>query len=141
MSDLNQQYMLLGGLSNQPKKLYESFIDVAKQHFFFRPMVPDEADILISGNVRVISGAITLDPQGQHLACFIGGMVAMASRIFDRPDELALGRKLTDGCIWAYRAMPSGIMPEMFQATPCGKRKDCPWNAKVGWSLIGKDMC
>lgn len=127
--------MLLGGLSDQPRKLYENFINTAKKHFFFRPMVPDEADILISGNVRLIDGNISLDPQGQHLACFVGGMVALGSRIFNRPEELFIARRLTDGCIWAYNAMPSGIMPEAFHAHPCVSRKECKWDAKVAETL------
>ena len=47
--------MLLGGRSTQYRSLYETAIDTAKKHLFFRPMTPNEDDILISGNVRVES--------------------------------------------------------------------------------------
>lgn len=126
-----QLYMLLGGLEKQPREMYEKFIKVAKKHVFFRPMLPDLEDILISGNIQIVSGAITLDSQGSHLACFVGGMMAIASRIFDLPDDLPIARKLTEGCIWAYEAMPSGIMPESFHAYPCPSPTTCVWNAKV----------
>ncbi|KAH8601873.1 glycoside hydrolase [Bisporella sp. PMI_857] len=125
---LPKQYMLLGGVLDQPKKLYEAAIEIAKKELFFRPMVPDEADILISGNVRVSKDKITNDGQGQHLACFIGGMMGVASRIFDRPEDLSIARKLTDGCIWAYNAMPSGIMPETFNAIVCGNATSCHYD-------------
>jgi len=57
--------------------------------------------------------------------------MAMASKIFSRPDEMLIARKLTDGCIWAYKAMPSGIMPETFHATICESIAECPWDEKV----------
>ena len=31
-----------------------------------------------------------------------------------------------DGCVWAYEAMPLGIMPEVFSVIPC--RGDCKWD-------------
>ena len=129
--------MLLGGLSDQPEKFYETSMDVAKKHMFFRPMVPGEADILISGNIKVkkllVEGVdqhnntINNDGQGQHLACFIGGMMGIGSKIFARPDDLAVARKLVDGCIWAYNAMPTGIMPESFHAIVCSNTTSCPY--------------
>ena len=127
--------MLLGGLSEQPKKMYETAIEVAKKHLFFRPMVPKEADILFSGNVKVYPDSVINDGQGQHLACFVGGMVGIASKIFDRPDDLVTARKLVDGCIWAYESMRSGIMPEVFQTVVCGNTTSCPYDEKVSRPL------
>jgi mannosyl-oligosaccharide alpha-1,2-mannosidase len=124
--------MLLAGLSPQYQKMYETAIEVAKQHLFFRPMNKEEADILISGNVRANSAnEITLDAQGQHLSCFAGGMMGIASKIFNRPEDLPIARKLVDGCIWAYHSMPTGIMPETFHTIPCGDKSSCPWDEKV----------
>lgn len=131
--------MLLGGSSHQPqyKKLYETAIDVAKKHLFFRPMTKEEKPILISGNLRVNSPAdFSLDPQGQHLSCYVGGMLGIASKIFNRPDDLLLGRKLVDGCIWAYHAMPTGIMPETFHTLPCADMNKCPWDSNVRTSFV-----
>jgi len=98
---LPKQYLLLGGLLEQPKKMYEAFIPVAKQHLFFRPLNPDNLDLLISGDVRSYSssGPVTLIARGQHLTCFTGGMVALASRIFGRPSELRIAEALTNGCV------------------------------------------
>jgi mannosyl-oligosaccharide alpha-1,2-mannosidase len=127
--------MLLEGASHQAqyKKFYETAIEVAKKHLFFRPMNKEGADILISGNVRANSETdITLDAQGQHLSCFAGGMMGIASKIFNRPDDLPIARKLVYGCIWAYNAMPSGIMPETFHTIVCGDATNCPWDENVG---------
>ena len=107
--------------------LYENAIDVAEKHLLFRPVNPENLDILISGSVQInSSGMPELDPQGQHLVCFAAGMIAIASRIFRR-DDLEVGRKLVDGCVWAYESTPSGIMPETFHAIPC-TGDGCRWD-------------
>ena len=125
---LPKQYMLLGGRSTQYWELYDFAIDTAEQHLFFRPMTKSGADILIAGNRHVTPGTTgTLDPQGQHLSCFAGGMLGIGSKIFDRPNDLIIARKLIDGCLWAYHSMPTDIMPETFHVTPCTDPAQCTW--------------
>jgi hypothetical protein len=86
-----KQYQLLGGRSNQYRRLYEGAIETAKKNLFFRPMIPQNQNILISGTVRTTTlGTVKLDPEGQHLACFAGGMVALGAKIFNRTDDLAI---------------------------------------------------
>ena len=94
-------------------------------------MTKDDASILLPGNVRSYGPhAIHLEPQGQHLACFAGGMIALAARIFDQPEDIEVARNLVNGCIWAYESMPTGIMPEVFHVVPCrgNHTRACPWN-------------
>jgi mannosyl-oligosaccharide alpha-1,2-mannosidase len=126
-------YILLGGLTDQYKKMYESSMDVVKKHLLFRPMTPTNEDILFSGNIHLDldTGERVLDPQGQHLACFAGGMFALGSKVFEKPEDMAIARKLTEGCVWAYKALPTGIMPEFFSMTPCANATDCPWDPVV----------
>jgi mannosyl-oligosaccharide alpha-1,2-mannosidase len=125
-----QAYILLGGNSEQYQHMYTGFIERAKEHIFFRPMVKNR-DILISGMATVeASGDVKLRSEGQHLSCFVGGMVALASKVFARPDELNVARKLVDGCVWAYESTPSGIMPEVFMAVDSGKEKKNKWDKK-----------
>lgn len=127
-----KMHLLLGGMVTQYQHLYERAIDAAKRHLFFRPMTIDNQDILISGTVTVssASNSIMLQPQGQHLTCFAGGMVGIGAKIFNRSDELDIARKLVDGCIWAYDSMPTGIMPETFEVVPCANPDVCPWNTE-----------
>ncbi|KAF2025403.1 seven-hairpin glycosidase [Setomelanomma holmii] len=133
-----KQYLLLGGHSNQYRTLYEGAIETAKKHLFFRPMIPQKQNILISGTVRTGKlGTTKLDPEGQHLTCFAGGMVAMGAKIFDHPHDLDIARKLVDGCIWAYDSMPTGIMPETFKAIPCYGEDDCTWSTER-WHAAAK---
>jgi hypothetical protein len=55
--------------------MYEKAIDAAKRILFYRPMTPNEDDILISAGVAIKSDSdFRLDPQGQHLVCSIDRM-------------------------------------------------------------------
>lgn len=137
---LPKQHLLLGGLSDQYRKLYEAAIEPAKKHLFFRPMIPQSQDILISGTVRTSTlGTIKLEPEGQHLACFTGGMVALGAQIFNRTGDLEVARKLVDGCIWAYDSMPTGVMPETFKAIPCHGEEDCAWSTDRWHAVVRKE--
>ena len=125
MAEPIQQYMILGGVRQEYRRIYEIALDTAKKHTFFRPLNRENLDILISGTVNVENGEIQLDPVAQHLTCYVGGMVAIGAKIFQR-DELAIARKLVDGCSWAYNTLPSEIMPEKFSVIPCST--DCKWD-------------
>ncbi|KIW02077.1 uncharacterized protein PV09_06571 [Verruconis gallopava] len=125
-----KEYLMLGGTLVQYQTMYEKFVAAAKKHLFFRPMIPDKSrDILISGTVRkLVNGDYKLDPEGQHLTCFVGGLLGIGARIFKRPNDLLVAKKLVDGCIWAYQVSPNGIMPELFRTWPCADPENCPWD-------------
>ena len=136
---LPKEHLLLGGLVPQYQHMYQSAMEPIKEHLFFKPMTPDNADILISGNVRVVKNSIELDPQAQHLACFVGGMVALGAQAFSRPDELKLAARLVNGCIWSYKTMPTGIAPELMHVLPCPDTL-CAWNATTwGHAMISRN--
>ena len=135
MSDSLYEYFpkmhaLLGGVDLRYKKLYESSMATAYEYNLFRPMTPDNADILISGNVRKldITAKGKLDAQGQHLVCFAGGMFALGGKLFEKPEHVGVGKRITKGCIWTYKACPLGIMPEVFRMVPCDSKFHCSWN-------------
>ena len=123
---LPKQYLMLGGLKDQYRKMYEDAIDVIKEKILFRPLNKDNLDILVPGIVRIERDGPQLEPAAEHLACFAGGMVGIGAKIFSRDGDLAIAQKLVNGCVWAYSAMPSGIMAEKFTAIPCGP--DDLWN-------------
>lgn len=135
---LPKQYLLLGGQLEQPRKLYEAFIPVAIKHLFKQALTPLQEPVVISGDYQVTdlpgeSPKYTSVARGQHLTCFAGGMVGMASRIFDRPGDMEIAAQLTNGCVWAYNATQSGLGPEIFQFIPCrgvttGDPNDCVWS-------------
>ncbi|KAJ4384795.1 hypothetical protein N0V86_000398 [Didymella sp. IMI 355093] len=138
---LPKQWLLLGGQVDKYRAMFEWSMDVVKKHLIFRPMVPKENDILYSGkfNVQSLKGEPLvgdLQPENAHLTCFAGGMFGMGAKIFDRPEDLGIAKKLTEGCIYAYDMTPTGIMPEGYDAVPCESRTDCPWNETLYHELI-----
>ncbi|KLJ07432.1 hypothetical protein EMPG_17097 [Blastomyces silverae] len=112
MADSLYEYMpkmhaLLGGVDDKYERMYKDAMAVVTTH----------AD-----------GGVELNAEGQHLVCFAGGMFALGSRLFDIPAHMDIARKLTDGCIWTYKATPSGMMPEVFHMVPCPANEPCMWD-------------
>ncbi|KAI0549263.1 glycoside hydrolase, partial [Xylaria curta] len=137
MADSAYEYLpkmsaLTGGQSDIYQTMYEKAIDAVTTQILFRPMTPTNEDILIAGQIHMKDedGLIfaELEPQGQHLVCFLGGLVALASKLFRRPDDMAVATKLVEGCMWTYEAFPHGIMPETFTMTPCATKDSCTWD-------------
>lgn len=146
---LPKMVALSGGLLPHYQTMYEDAMETAIKHNFWRPMVPDEADILISSSVhmdRNDAGALTptIDHVGQHLVCFAGGMLALGGKLFGLQAHLGYAKKLVDGCVWTYKAVPSGMMPETFAMLPCPSAVGaCPWD-EAAWKravlrAAGKD--
>lgn len=131
-----KQFLILGGLLAQPKTLYEKFIEVAKEHMFFRAYNPLNAKLLFSGDIRMINKEINLSARTQHLTCFTGGMVGLAAKIFNRPADMAIAEELTQGCIWAYDSGVNGVMPEILSVLPCPAKGDCTWSEATYHSAL-----
>ena len=138
-----KEYIMLGGLVDQYREMYESAMDVAKRKLLFRVMIPDEErQVYVSGTYKVAAPSNEGEPPvgmlntgGSHLTCFAGGMFGLGAKIFDRPEDMEIAKKLTDGCVWAYESTTSGIMPESFTAIPCDF-DNCKWNETIWWDLL-----
>jgi mannosyl-oligosaccharide alpha-1,2-mannosidase len=130
-----KQWQLLGGASDQYRRLYETAKQPMKDHVLFRPMIPTSDDILLAGVSHVkIPGRPELLPQVQHLSCFAGGMFALAAKLFDMPEDIETARKLVNGCFWAYKQTATGLMPEKFTAMTCMHDDSlCIWS-KIKWA-------
>jgi mannosyl-oligosaccharide alpha-1,2-mannosidase len=97
----------------------------------YRPMVPNDRDILFSGRITKNdnTGPSTFIPEVTHLTCFLGGMVGMGAKIFGLEEhDIEIAKKLSDGCVWAYESMTTGIMPEAAEVYLCEKDTECQWN-------------
>lgn len=131
---LPKMHVLLRGGLNQYKRMYDNAAKAIREKLLFRPMTQDKADILFTAMHTLSRQA--KDPRKRemteyevtHLGCFAGGMFALGSRIFDIPSDLETARKLTEGCVWAYNSMPSGIMAESAAVVPCMSLEGCAWN-------------
>jgi len=130
---LPKQFALLGGNVNQYQSMYESAIEAANKWLLFRPMTPNDEDILILGTGKANEnpeeeGNFQLNPNLEHLLCFAGGMYGLGAKLFDRPKELDIAKQMTDACVWAYSITSTGIMPEGMEVMPCDSLTDCKWN-------------
>ncbi|OTA98079.1 glycoside hydrolase family 47 protein, partial [Hypoxylon sp. CI-4A] len=134
-----KQWLLLGGLEPKYKSLHLKTVAAVKKWLLYRPMVPDDRDILFSAKL-VTEGNPEVDAvmewEVTHLTCFIGGMFGMGGKIFDIPEDVEIGKRLTDGCVWAYDSTPSGIMPEGATVVPCAEVNNCRWNDTVYWQHL-----
>ncbi|KAF2000312.1 glycoside hydrolase family 47 protein [Amniculicola lignicola CBS 123094] len=135
-----KSYALLGGQVPVYKKLYDDSMRTALKHTIYRPMTPDNSDVLMAGFVRVDEGQANLNPEMQHLVCYAGGMFALGGKIFQDAEHVKIGRKLTDGCVWAYKSSQSGIMPEVSHLLPCSavNSTNCEWDEKVWLEEVAK---
>ncbi|KAL6900493.1 glycoside hydrolase [Trichoderma evansii] len=147
MADSVYEYLpkmsaLMGGQLPIYQDMYEKAVTAAIKHALYRPMTPQNEDILVSGAIKSENGEITLDAQGQHLVCFLGGLLTLGGRMFNRAQDLSAASKLVDGCIWTYKALPHGVMPETFRMLPCPSLDGCEWDEEA-WKKevlrFGKD--
>ena len=143
---LPKQYLLLGGLRPQYRSMYEAAVDAANAHLLFRPMLREAGGgdgaatappprVLGLGNLEASAASPsdgttpappTLQAEFAHLTCFAGGMWALGARLFARPADLDRAAQLADGCVWAYAAHATGIMPESFDVLPCADAAGAP---------------
>ncbi|KAF7896702.1 uncharacterized protein EAF01_009105 [Botrytis porri] len=140
---LPKQHLLLGGATQQYRRMYEFSLIAMKLNIFYRPMTKNGEDVRLPGNVdsdgKTLVTELKTDGEAQHLGCFAGGMVAIGAKIFENEQDLELARKLTDGCLWAYENMPLGIMPEKMHTVPCENDSYCPWDEQKWLDGIDKD--
>jgi mannosyl-oligosaccharide alpha-1,2-mannosidase len=103
-----------------------------KRNIFFRPRTENNSDILLPGNVysdgKIHPALLQTEPKAQHLGCFAGGMVGLASRVFQLPKDLEVARALVEGCLWGYESSASGIMPEVMHTAKCPSEGSCRWD-------------
>ncbi|KAI6716535.1 hypothetical protein JHW43_000966 [Diplocarpon mali] len=124
---LPKTHLLNYRVSNQYIEMYRNAFAAFSRRLFFRPLVPGNPDILMTGVIDMSSESPHVHGQFQHLACFVGGMVALGSRISNSKEDLETAGKLTDGCVWGYNNTPSGIMPDFSQIEPCPPEGACVW--------------
>lgn len=98
-------------------------------------MIPDsDRKILFSGKITIVEGilgdipTVGFDAEVTHLTCFLGGMVGMGAMVFELSADIEIAKALSDGCVWAYEATESGIMPEDAVVIPCDSFINCAWN-------------
>ncbi|KAI0095829.1 glycoside hydrolase family 47 protein [Hypoxylon sp. NC0597] len=121
---------LLGGRESKYEIMSKGFMEAAKK-LLFRPMVPDNNDILMPSSGWVAEdGNIYLDEEIEHLGCFLGGTYALGGKLFNNKQHVDIGTKLTLGCVYGYQTFPAGMMPERINMVACETWEDCKWNQR-----------
>ncbi|KAH7011798.1 glycoside hydrolase [Ilyonectria destructans] len=116
---LPKMHAILGGLDPEYVQMTTLALDTATKHLLYRPINPNDENILMAGNAVASNGKVELTTEMQHLTCFIGGTYGLAGKLMSREDFVALGSRLTAGCVWAYDSFPTNIMPEISELKPC----------------------
>ncbi|KAJ5225512.1 hypothetical protein N7468_006737 [Penicillium chermesinum] len=130
---LPKAFVLLGGRYPMYREMYERASRIISGRMLFRPINIENLDILFAGSVRVApfpgrNPRTHVETQVHHGSCFAGGMFALGGALFDIPAHHQIADKLLDGCLWASRISPRGIMPEIMDLIACESQGDCPWN-------------
>jgi mannosyl-oligosaccharide alpha-1,2-mannosidase len=133
---LPKLYAILGGLEPVYETMYRGAMDTVIKHLLFRPMLPGRDDILFTGDVSMNSGQPVLTSESQHLSCFVGGMFGLGGKLFDIPEHVAIGEKMSKGCAWVYNSFPTGVMPEIYNLIPCPTLDPCRWDQDL-WNVEG----
>lgn len=129
---LPKMHALLGGLDTNYESMYRIASDTVIKHLLYRPMLPEKDDILFSGDVHVNDDKTELVTESQHLTCFAGGMFALAGKLLNIEEHVNIGERLARGCGWAYKAFPTGMMPEIFNLVSCPTLEPCEYE-KERW--------
>ncbi|KAB5566782.1 family 47 glycosyl hydrolase [Coniochaeta sp. 2T2.1] len=109
------------------------WLDAADRALLYRPMLPGGEDVLMAGtaSVNAAGAPVMLDPETEHLSCFVGGAYALAGRLLGNKQDVETGEKLTKGCVYSYRAMPTGMGPERWNMVACEERGRCKWDEEM----------
>lgn len=129
---LPKAHILLGGQTDQYRSMYSTAMETVKEKLLYRVMVPEEdRRVLFTADAMAgHRGQHQVHLVQDHLKCFLGGMVGIGAKVFGREEDMSIARGLTEGCVWAYDQMPSGIMPEIFKFHACESMDHCPWDEK-----------
>ncbi|CAG8521288.1 13146_t:CDS:10, partial [Gigaspora rosea] len=87
---------------------YIESIDSMHKHLIKEGRIESRPDLLFIGELSYGSFVGKL----QHLTCFVPGMLAIGSKVLNRPQDLEVAIKLADSCYWAYEMTYTGIGPE-----------------------------
>ncbi|OBT90838.1 hypothetical protein VE02_00404 [Pseudogymnoascus sp. 03VT05] len=137
----SKMHLLLGGLDSTYRTLYTNTMDAIRSHLLYRPLIPGNRNVLFSAKMQ-INPYLPDDRNHEmiyevtHLTCFIGGMVGMGAKLFEIDNDLSIAEKLADGCVWAYEATKSGVMPEDARAVPCEDPLHCDWDEEKYYKFL-----
>ncbi|KAF9163674.1 hypothetical protein DFQ26_002267 [Actinomortierella ambigua] len=109
---LLKEWILLDGKAPKYRKMFEQSMNATGAYLVSRPS-DGSKEYAIIGHTETSTKDI--DPIMEHLACFMGGALAMGSVYYDRPKDMVLARQITESCYLSYHHSESGLGPENFK--------------------------
>ncbi|KAJ2722451.1 hypothetical protein GGI07_003286 [Coemansia sp. Benny D115] len=103
-----KQHIYSRGASSQYRRMYVESIDSMKKKMVRRSIY--DPQMYFVGDLD--STATRFSPKFQHLTCFVPGMLALGSKVFDRPEDLELAKNLTYTCFQMYNLTATSLGPE-----------------------------
>ncbi|CAJ0649001.1 9047_t:CDS:2 [Entrophospora sp. SA101] len=89
----------------------EESINGMHKHLIKKGQIKDKNNLLFIGELNAFD---TFTNKMGHLSCFVPGMLAIGSKILNRPKDLEVAKGLIESCYLAYNTSLSGIGPEEF---------------------------
>ncbi|KAF9170960.1 hypothetical protein BGX20_008281 [Mortierella sp. AD010] len=106
---LLKEWILLDGKPKLFRQMFEKAVDSITKYMVLTPEDGSKDHVVLG---IVSSSSKYVEPEMEHLACFMGGSLAMGAKYFDRPDDFELAKKVTQGCYLGYTHSLTGIAPE-----------------------------
>ncbi|KAI9468919.1 MAG: glycoside hydrolase [Benjaminiella poitrasii] len=103
-----KEYILTEGQVPQYERLYKNAIDSMKKNLLVQSIENTNHLYLPTYDLYVQDKMFTMD----HLTCFVPGMLAIGSKIFERDEDLTIAKGLLESCLDMYRTTPAGLSPE-----------------------------
>ncbi|RHZ74063.1 hypothetical protein Glove_227g74 [Diversispora epigaea] len=107
---LIKEYILVGGALKDYRKMYIESINGMHKHLIRRGVVTSRPDLLFLGELAFEK----FYPRMDHLSCFVPGMLAIGSKVLNRPKDFDVAIGLAETCYWSYKNTKTGIGPEVF---------------------------
>lgn len=134
---LPKMHQLMRGRAPQYERMYTKAAKTIKEELLFRPMIQDTDREILFASKHILNPRTKVEKKKKevvyevtHLSCFAGGMLGLGAKIFGVESDLEVAKQLTDGCVWAYESMPTGVMAEVAALVPCPNLQVCAWNEK-----------
>ncbi|CAG8555181.1 3196_t:CDS:10, partial [Acaulospora morrowiae] len=106
---LIKEHVLVRGALDKYREMYIESIENMHKYLIKESPVKERPDLLFIGELDNTSDF--LGKMG-HLSCFVPGMLAIGSKIFDRPKDLEVAIRLAETCYWSYGITKTGIGAE-----------------------------
>ncbi|KAI8378293.1 glycoside hydrolase [Choanephora cucurbitarum] len=134
-----KEHIYVDGRTSMYSTLYKEAIDSMKSNMLAQ--VPGKALLFLPPfEVRANRRAYSMD----HLTCFVPGMLAMGSKVLNRPEDLSIAKGLLDTCIHMYRSTATNLSPEVwafdevvgYDPLTYGKSEDEVWGSSTWLSWL-----